>query len=47
MNIFGVILCCLLAGFIVWESYGLIRDAIKRKKLKDSTNISKSNKEDK
>ncbi len=46
MNVFGVVLCVLLAGFIVWQSYGLIRDAFKRKKLKDSTNISKSNKED-
>ena len=47
MNVLGVVLCVLLVGFIVWQSYGLIRDFIKRKKLKDSTNISKSNKEEK
>ena len=46
MNVFGVILCVLLVGFIVWQSYGLISDAVKRRKLKDSTNISKSNKKD-
>lgn len=47
MNVVGIILCLLLVGFIGYQVYGLIRDAVKRKKLKDSTNISKSNKEDK
>ena len=47
MNVLGVILCLLLVGFIGYQIYGLIRDAVKRKKLKDSTNISNFNKEDK
>ena len=46
MNVLGIILCLLLVGFIGYQIYGLIRDALKRRKLKDSANISKSNKED-
>ena len=47
MNVVGIILCVLLVGFIGYQMYGLIRDVVKRRKLKNSTDISNSNKEDK
>ena len=47
MNVLGIILCVLLVYFIGYQLYGLIRDYVKRKKLRDSTNISNIKKEDK
>ena len=47
MNVVGIILCLLLVGFIGYQIYGLIRDVLKRRKLKNSSDISNINKEDK
>lgn len=47
MNVLGIILVVLLLGFIGYQIYGFIRDVVKRKKLKNSTDISNLNKEDK
>ena len=40
MNVLGIILGVCLLAFVVYQVYGIIKDCIKRKKLKQSSDNS-------
>lgn len=47
MNVLGIILSVCLLAFVVYQVYGIIKDCVKRKKLKQSSDNSNFKKEDK
>lgn len=47
MNVLGIVLGVCLLAFVVYQVYGIIKDCVKRKKLKQSCDNSNLKKGDK